>query len=211
MGRIYFAIVNRGKANALMKHAEKLGVLEGTILLGEGTVRSKLLEELGLNHTQKEVVMMPVTKQQDELLHKEISEKFKFNERNQGIGFSVPFMKWQKDSDSFSLDEDVFEYSLIMSIVEEGRSGDIIKVARRAKARGGTVIHGRGEGIPQATYFPISLEPQKDTVLIVVHKSIKDKVSHAIKEHIDAANSGKMIALPVVKTTGIFEDSGGAK
>lgn len=206
MGRIYFAIVNRGKANALMKHAEKLGVLEGTILLGEGTVRSKLLEELGLNHTQKEVVMMPVTKEQDELLHKEISEKFKFNERNQGIGFSVPFMRWQKDSDSFSLDEDVFEYSLIMSIVEEGRSGDIIKVARRAKARGGTVIHGRGAGVPKDYYFPIQVEPQKDTVLIVVHNKKAQEIQDSIAKSLEEEKTGIVFSLPVVKTSGIFED-----
>ncbi len=211
MDRIYFAIVNRGKANNLIKYTKEMGLHEATVILGEGTVRSKVLEQLGLNQTQKELVLIPVNKEQDEKLHSEVAKKFEFSKKNNGISFSIPFKRWTKESKKISLVEESIDYSLLMVIVDQGKHNDIITVARRAEARGGTVIHGRGQGIPQETYFPISLEPQKDTVLIVVHKSIKDKVSHAIKEHIDVANSGKMIALPVVKTTGIFEDSGGAK
>ena len=74
MSRMYLAIVNRGKAEVVIKYARSVGIEEGTVLLGEGTVRSKVLEPLGLNQTQKEIVMLSVTKEQDQLLHKEISK-----------------------------------------------------------------------------------------------------------------------------------------
>ena len=48
-----------------------------------------------------------------------------------------------------------------MVTVEKGKNREIIKTAREAKARGGTIIHGRGAGEPQDYYFPIHVEPQK--------------------------------------------------
>lgn len=207
MSRIYFAIVNRGKANPLMKKVKKLGIQEGTVLLGEGTIRSKVLEPLGLNQTQKEVVMIPVNKQQDEELHKVISEEFHFDQKNKGIGFSVPFAKWVPGSSHFGLESDVFEYSLIMAIVKKGMSREIIKIAHAAKARGGTVIHGKGTGEKQDYYFPINVEPQKDTVLIVVNNKVKDTVQEMISKELesDSEITGVVFSLPVVLTSGIFE------
>ena len=58
-----------------------------------------------------------------------------------------------KESTSFSLEEEDFSSSLIMTIVEKGKGREIIKAARKAKARGGTMIHGRGAGVPQDYYF----------------------------------------------------------
>src|SRR5699024_3281767 len=159
-----------------------------------------------LNQTQKEVVMIPVSIQQDEILHKEISKKFHFNERNKGIGFSVPFKRWTKETKQFSLESDSFDYSLIMTIVEEGRSADIIKVARRAKARGGTVIRGRGAGVPKDYYFPINVEPQKDTVLIVVHNRKAEEIQSSIAEALSKEKTGIVFSLPVTSTSGIFEE-----
>src|SRR5699024_3444864 len=206
MSRMYLTIVNRGKAEVVIKHARSMGIEEGTVLLGEGTVRSKVLEPLGLNQTQKEIVMLPVTKEQDLFINKEISEKLEFDQRNKGIAFSIPFKRWTKESTSFSLEEENFSSSLIMAIVEKGKSREIIKAARKAKARGGTIIHGRGAGVPQDYYFPIQVEPQKDTVLIVVQEDKKDEVKKSIEETINNETDGVVFTLPVAATRGIFED-----
>lgn len=206
MERIYFAIVNRGKANSLLKFVKKFNIHEGSILLGEGTIRSKVLESVGLNQTQKEVVMIPVSIQQDALLHKEVSEKFEFNEKNKGIGFSVPFMRWSKDSESFGLEDNHFDYHLIMAIVDKGKTQNIIRAARKAKARGGTIIHGRGAGVPKDYYFHIDAQPQKDTVLIVVSDKKVEQVTQAIQKVMTEEKLGILFALPVVSTSGIFEE-----
>lgn len=205
MDRLYVAIVNRGKADLVMKHAKKLGIQEGTIFLGEGTVRSKILEPLGLNQTLKEIVMLPVTQEEDELLHNEISKKLNFEKRNKGISFSIPFKKWTKESTTFSLEENKFDYSLIMTIVAKDKNREIIKAARDAKARGGTVIHGRGAGVPKDYYFPIKVEPQKDTVLIVADAAKKEAIQENIKKVIEKTE-GIVFSLPVVSTKGIFEE-----
>lgn len=206
MSRIYFAIVNRGKANAVLKLAKEHGVNDASVLLGEGTIRSKVLEPLGLNQTQKEIVMMPVTIEQDEILHQVISKKFAFNEKNKGIGFSVPFLHWTPDTKDFALETDEFEYSLVMAIVDKGKSDQVIKAARKAKARGGTVITGRGAAIPKDYYFPIDFEPQKDTVLVVINNKKKEAVESNIAKVIKETQDGIVFSLPVVSTSGIFEE-----
>lgn len=205
MDRVYVAIVNRGKADLVMKHAKKIGIPEGTIFLGEGTVRSKILEPLGLNQTLKEIIMLPVTQEEDELLHNEISKKLNFEKRNKGISFSIPFKQWTKESTTFSLEESNFDYSLIMTIVEKGKNREVIKAARDAKARGGTIIHGRGAGVPKDYYFPIKVEPQKDTILIVADAAKKEAIQENIKKVIEETE-GIVFSLPVVSTNGIFEE-----
>lgn len=205
MERVYVAIVNRGKADLVMKYARKLGIQEGTIFLGEGTVRSKILEPLGLNQTLKEIVMLPVTREEDELLQNELSKKLNFEKINKGISFSIPFKRWTKESKTFSLEENEFNYSLIMAVVEKGKNYEIIEAAQKAKARGGTIIHGRGAGVPKDYYFPIKVEPQKDTILIVADADKKEIIQKNITQVIEEKTGGVVFSLPVVSTSGIFE------
>lgn len=206
MGRIHFAVVNRGKANAVKSIAEELGIKQATILNGEGTIRSKVLEPLGLNQTLKEIVLLPVSKDQDINLHNRLSEELEFEKRNKGISFSIPFTQWTKNSKTISFEEVEVTSNLIMVVVEKGHSNDVIKAARGAKARGGTVIHGRGGGTLQNFAIPLNVEPQKDTILIVVSKDKKDDVKTAIQAELDRIEDGIIFTLPVIQTSGLFEE-----
>src|SRR5699024_847672 len=93
-----------------------------------------------------------------------------------------------------------------MTIVEKGKGREIMNAAGKAKARGGTMIRGRGAGVPQDYYFPIQVEPQKDTVLIVVQKGKINEVKNSIEAMITSETDGVVFTLPVVATSGIFED-----
>lgn len=208
---LFFTIVNRGKANAVLRKAKECGATTGTILLGEGTVQSKLLEFLGLTETHKEILMIPASGEIDSKLHDILSETFKLSKRNKGIAFSVPFKRWTVDTHeqehNISLEDERFTHCCLITIVEKGRSRDCIIAARAAGARGGTVIRGHGAGVPADAFFPLAIEPQKDTVLIV---TIKEKAS-AIREKIytdlelDKPGNGIIFTLPVSNTSGLYE------
>ena len=62
---IFYTIVNRGKANAVLRKAKECGATGGTILLGEGTIQSKLLDFLGLTEIRKEILMIPASGELD--------------------------------------------------------------------------------------------------------------------------------------------------
>lgn len=207
---LLFVIVNRGKANAILKKAQELGAVGGTIFLGEGTVQSKLLETIGLTETHKEILMLSSSRDLNDQLHEMLHKEFMLSKRNQGIAFSIPFQQWQlgtkQNQDSMPRELNPSHYC-IMTIVDKGRSKDCIKAARAAGAKGGTLVHGRGAGIPTDFYFPLVIEPQKEILLIV---STKDKVP-SIRSRIfldlelGKPGNGILFTLPVTQTTGLYE------
>ncbi|NLA87067.1 MAG: P-II family nitrogen regulator [Clostridiales bacterium] len=212
METLFYAIVNRDKANAVWHKAQECGATEGTIFLAEGTVRSKLLEKMGLTETHKAILMISATCELCDTLHELVSETFKFSERNKGIAFSVPFRRWRKpdsgQQDSPQKNIINAEYYCIMTIVDKGRSKDCLKAARAAGAKGGTLIHGRGAGIPTEYYYPLVIEPQKDIVMIVAAKdkadAIRDRISCELE--LEKTGNGIIFTLPVLRTCGLTEN-----
>ncbi|NLP00686.1 MAG: hypothetical protein GX386_10420, partial [Clostridiaceae bacterium] len=107
-------------------------------------------------------------------------------------------------------DENISHYCII-TVVDKGRGKECMKSARLAGARGGTLIHGRGAGIPTDFYFPLVIEPQKDIVMII---TTKDKVS-TIRERIFSdlelgkAGHGILFTLPISRTSGLAENRSG--
>lgn len=240
MDTIFFTVVDRGKANLVLRKAQECGAAGGIIFLGEGTIQSKLLEKVGLTETHKEILMIPASYDICAKLHEMISETFNFSKRNKGIAFSIPFKRWQlkepvQEQAGTPMQEQVqeqakasvhkkveipikeqinllknYKYSLfcIMTIVDKGRGGDCMKAARTAGAKGGTLFHGRGAGIPTDFYFPLVIEPQKDVVMIITAKdkvvSIRDKITTELE--LEKAGQGIIFVLPVLKANGLFEN-----
>lgn len=209
---LFFVIVSRGKANAVLRKAKKCGATGGTIFLGEGTIQNKLFDKLGLTEMHKEILMISSSNALCDNLHEKLNEEFMLCKRNKGIAFSIPFKRWPlqpfgKEKESPPDDIDA-PYFCIMTIVDKGRSKDCIKAARAAGARGGTLIHGRGAGIPTDFYFPLVIEPQKDIIIIVTPKDkvamIREKIFFDLE--LGKAGNGIIFTLPVSRATGLYEN-----
>lgn len=73
-------------------------------------------------------------------------------------------------------------FKLIIALVEDGKTDPVLDAAREAGATGATVInHARGEGIEKSkTFFGLSLETQRDMVILLV----EEHMSRKILEHI---------------------------
>jgi len=81
------------------------------------------------------------------------------------------------------------DHQLIVTIVRKGWAERIINAAKQAGARGGTILHGRGVGIHETKkLLGISIEPEKDIILTIIHKDKTDKVLKAI---VDAGQFNK--------------------
>jgi len=203
---LFFVVVGRGKANAILRKARECGAAGGTIFLGEGTVQNSLAEKLGITEIHKEIIMIPGSDELCNKLHETLNKEFMFSKRNKGITFSIPFKSWPLKDERID-NEKASPYYCIMTIVDRGRSKDCIKAARAAGARGGTLIHGRGAGVPTDFYFPLIIEPQKDIVMIIAPG---DKVA-PIRERIffdlelGKAGNGIIFALPVSRAGGLIE------
>ncbi len=64
------------------------------------------------------------------------------------------------------------KFKLILAFVDDAKTEAVIDAARSAGATGVTVVsHARGEGLkPKKTFLGLSLETQRDLVLLLVEK-----------------------------------------
>ena len=99
-----------------------------------------------------------------------------------------------------------FAYEMIVCVVNSGFSDAVMSAAREYGARGGTVLSARGTANQESeTFFGISIQPEKEVVLILVPTKIKDDILHAIYEKVGLATPGQGIAftLPVENAVGL--------
>lgn len=206
---MFFVIVNRGKANALLQKARAFGAQGGTVLLGEGTVQSRLYDLLGINQTHKEVLMMAVPDHLSDRIYGMLRDEFRMHKRFRGIAFAVPFRSWRPDiqEDLPPFEEQDSPYLLLITVVEKGRGHDCMAIAREAGAVGGTIIHARGAGVPKEFYFPLIIEPQKDMLLIVAPRAEAIHIRHSIFTGMGLAQAGAGIifSMPVQSSIGLYE------
>ena len=90
-------------------------------------------------------------------------------------------------------------------VINSGFSEEIVDLARKEGARGATILNARGHGVTMEKIMGISVDSEKEIVLIVVDKETADKIMAAVKEHagIESPAHGICFTLPVDKTTKI--------
>ena len=98
------------------------------------------------------------------------------------------------------------KYEAIFCIVNAGFADSAMDAARRAGARGGTILKGRGTaGQEVQEKFNIRIQPEKELVMLLVPENIKDRVLRALYDAagLDSAGQGIAFSLPVERTLGL--------
>ena len=99
-------------------------------------------------------------------------------------------------------------HEVIFCVVNAGFSDVAMDAAKEIGARGGTVIHARGTANSEAEkLFNITIEPEKEIVMILVPTALKDDILHALYRAVGLNTPGQGIAfaLPVDKVVGLSE------
>ena len=94
----------------------------------------------------------------------------------------------------------------IFAIVNSGYAEDVMDIAREQGVRGGTILNARGVVREEAAaFFGITLHQEKEILMMVVEKSIRDNVLNAIYKEMGMAKKAKGIAfsLPVSDVAGL--------
>ena len=98
---------------------------------------------------------------------------------------------------------------VIFAIVNSGYAEEVMDVARDNGARGGTILNARGvAGEEAAAFFGITLHAEKEILMMVVDKSIRDDILNAIYKQMGMAKKAQGIAfsLPVSDVAGLVKD-----
>lgn len=99
-----------------------------------------------------------------------------------------------------------YSHEVIFCIVNSGHSDNVMDAAREVGARGGTVIRARGTANAEAEkLFNIVVQPEKEIVMILVEKALKNDILHALykKVGLSTPSQGIAFAMPVTSVVGL--------
>ena len=99
-------------------------------------------------------------------------------------------------------------HEVIFAIVNAGFAEDAMDVAREQGVRGGTILNARGVArADEAAFFGISIHHEKEILMMVVEKSIRDNVLNALYKEMGMAKmaQGIVFALPVSDVAGLVQ------
>jgi len=206
-------IVDFGIGSKVLHTAKKHGISGGTVLLGKGTIKNRLLEFFAIDDIRKEIVLMVTNKETAKEALVQLDQKFKFSKPNHGIAFTTD-VGHIVGSSSCSSDEIIesrggdIMYHAITVIVEKGNAEFVIDAANEAGSKGGTIINARGSGIHETSkLFSMEIEPEKEIVLILSEKDKTEGIVNSIKNKlkIDEPGNGIIFVQNVNQTVGLYK------
>lgn len=98
------------------------------------------------------------------------------------------------------------EFEVIFCIINKGYSLTVMDAAKSVGAKGGTILNARGTGNKEnEEFFGITIQPEKEIVVILVNKKIRDVVLHEIYDKAGLETKGQGIAftMPVSAVAGV--------
>ena len=99
-------------------------------------------------------------------------------------------------------------HEVIFAIVNAGYAEDAMDVAREQGVRGGTIISGRGVAKEnEAAFFGITIHAEKEVLMMVVEKEIRDNVLNALYKQMGMGRKaqGIVFSLPVSDVAGLVQ------
>jgi nitrogen regulatory protein PII len=155
---------------------------------GKGTAKSVVYEILGYEGQKKTLSISIQTKAMSDFLLKQINDHIDFSKTGTGIAFTINVSSISSILSKICIkaDENLVigsedmplaskePYHLVVTIVNSGFFDQVMAAAKKAGAGGGTVVHARGLGSKEAMkYLGITIQPEKDLVLILTPKEKK--------------------------------------
>lgn len=214
---LLMCIVNDGQGNAIKDIAFGKGNGAAAYLShGKGTASNDLYEVLWFSNESKQVIFAPVRGNKWLETKEALEKRFAVSNYSKGVGaiFQIDsmigrsaykFLANQKDIDNKLVEEQTMDesklnkdYSVIFAIVNDGYTDLVMDAAKKAGARGGTIIHAKGTGNKEVErFFGIVVTPEKEIVVIMVPKEIKDNVLSSIYEMAGLSTKGQGIAFAI--------------
>ena len=187
-------ITGKGQSEAVMALARVAGARGGTVINARGTATNALLAALGLGDSHKEILINVIDEADEKAIISSITKA-----KAKGVTLVLDCAWGDVDDEEESSDMET-SWQMIEVIIPDGMSEDIMAVARRAGAKGGTVISARGTSTEDdVRFFGAPLVPEKEILMIVIEKERAKPVIEAISnmEVLKKKGTGIIFTIPV--------------
>lgn len=213
-------ITDRRSTDAFLQLYQQRGVDVNLRTVGSGTAVRETLATLGLEKTEKAVLLAVVTEDTWKAVRTDLRRKMRIDVPGTGIAFTVPMssiggrraLMFLTQHQPLTLKEESTlkdtRYELLLVIANQGHTGTIMDAARAAGAGGGTVIHAKGTGTDLVRkFFGVSIASEQEMVFILARSEAKKPIMKAImaKAGIQSAAQSLVFSLPVGDIAGLRE------
>lgn len=212
--KLVITIVERRQGKKIAELFSKNGVEWHYQSTGMGTASSELLDVLGFGTSERDVLFS--------MAEENVVRKMMYNLNNdlreyvqaKGIIFSVSltgmsslvaaklFESAEKSGEEGDEKvEGTSNNSLIMVIVNQGHTDKVMETAKKAGARGGTILKARFNGSEERKqFYGITLQAEKEIIMILSGNPNRNLIMESInKEHGVNTEAGAMICSMAVE------------
>jgi len=210
----------------LKKFLRKFPMRFSYITKAEGTASSEILDMFGLGQTDKALAFCILPQMVAEPLMEELSDMFLLRKRGTGIAFTIPLSgiaanmvkmlnddarervinhmkKMEMEAENMKNETAL---TLIITIMNQGFSEDVMEAAKAAGATGGTVIHARRAGDhDHLSFLGVPIQEEQEMLFIIARREDKKEIMKAINHECGpkCEAHGITISLPVDSATGL--------
>lgn len=216
--KLFITIADKDRTERIVKLFKRYNINYSCSINATGTASGSLLSYFGLDDVKKNVILSVVPCILEGKLMYLMHNKLELYKPGNGICFSIGITSASRylstmynnlgiTKEEYSVEKDK-EYELIILIVSEGYASKAMDAAKRVGANGGTLINGIGLGSEEATKFlGITIEPEKDVVLILTEKDEKKIVMKEVTNEVGLSHEGRGIcfSMPVDNVVGLTE------
>ena len=171
------SVVNPGAMERVCEIAAALDLPQTVTLLGHGTAVQSMLDLLGIESTEKRVIMTVANPEKTRKFIKEMRRQVYIGIPGHGIIMAVPiksvgggktlaYLNNGEQQPARYSPELSNRYELIVIVANEGRTDQVMNAARAAGATGGTVLHGKGTGSQNKKFYNVSIAAEKEVILM---------------------------------------------
>ena len=201
------------------------------ICKGRGTASSEVLDLLGIGASEKAIVLCLEQDAMISILIREVNRGLGLYNHGAGIAFTVPLSginkpilqvfkdsihkhisgktELKKEKQKPDREEKMSaekKFDLIVIVVDQGYSDELMALARDAGATGGTIVNARGlvhKG--PVKFFGISVQDEKEIITILAGRDKKVAIMHAVSKAygINSKAKGIVFSLPAENVTGL--------
>ena len=208
-------IVNDGQAGAIVSIMNDSDSAVSFISHGQGTAKNDLYEVFGFGEEKKQIIFSLIKMSQWGKTKEALSARFGVSQFSKGISFVVlldsvggvstyKFLTNRRMEPEINRGDKKMEetpivkkddYEVVFAVVNDGYADLVMDAAKKAGARGGTILTARGTGNKDIEkFFGVVITPEKQIVMILVPKEIKDAVIASIYKEVSINNKGQGIA-----------------
>ena len=205
-------ITDRNRSGEFAAWYQSQGIPLVLTALGRGTATTEILDCLGLEATEK-AVLLCMAPRSPQLVRRAARELW-LDVPGRGILMTVPVSSiggaaardylLQREAEEYM--EQKLTHELLIVITNQGCTDQVMDAARSAGATGGTSIHAKGTGTELARkFFGVSIAAEKELVFIVAAAESRRDIMKAVMAQAGMQTKAQSLvfSLPVSEIAGL--------